>query len=419
MWRGPMIGRFAAAAALALGLAAVPADAQSNAESRPDTRPTPTFAGRWTTTFGALTLRLDGVRAHGAYDLGELEGAVEGRTLAFRYREAAAAGEGRFELAADGGSFAGAWRKDGDADFAPWNGARAAARAPFDGLFETTFGRMRLVADGDRVRGVYAFGGGATLEGRVANGTLVFRYREPDGATGEGSFAPTPDGAGFQGRWRRDGAPDGAYGTWTGTVVAPRPGRKWLVVFEAHWEGGLADQPYSYGDMLRTYFARVPTVDFRHRFVHDAADFARYAAELVYLAEPIVLYVSSHGTESGPTIGGAPLGAAPIVAALRAVPQIELLHFGACSVMSGAVPAEIRRALGPRTPAISGFLRPADWGGSAIVDFAYLDLLLARGASPADAVEAVRATIASARDVGEPGTETAAFPPMGLAVLKP
>ena len=43
----------------------------------PTAAPETTFAGRWQTTFGVLTLTLDGSRASGAYSLGALFGKVE------------------------------------------------------------------------------------------------------------------------------------------------------------------------------------------------------------------------------------------------------------------------------------------------------------------------------------------------------
>jgi hypothetical protein len=54
-----------------------------------------------------------------------------------------------------------------------------------------------------------------------------------------------------------------------GVRVAPVPGRKWLVVLEAHYENNLAEQEYSFGQMLKAFFARTPEVQVRHRFFHD------------------------------------------------------------------------------------------------------------------------------------------------------
>jgi len=57
-----------------------------------------TFAGRWETTFGEMTLRLDGARVTGSYSMSgqtcTIAGEVAGRKLTFIYRESDTEGEG-------------------------------------------------------------------------------------------------------------------------------------------------------------------------------------------------------------------------------------------------------------------------------------------------------------------------------------
>ena len=70
------------------------------------------FSGTWKATYGALVLEQTGDEVRGTYPGGStLEGKVEGRRLSFRYKEAKAAGEGWFEMADDGMTFAGKWRR--------------------------------------------------------------------------------------------------------------------------------------------------------------------------------------------------------------------------------------------------------------------------------------------------------------------
>ena len=238
----------------------------------------------------------------------------------------------------------------------------------------------------------------ARLRGTVEGRLLRFSYVEPDGSRGTGRFDLVPGSEAFLGTWESEQGPEGV---WSGERVRPVPGRTWLVVLEAHWEGSLTAEEYSYGSMLRAFFARAPGVEVRHRFVHDAADLRRWCGELAYLVEPVVLYVSSHGTEQGIQLGSEVVGAGEISAALADVPDLHLLHFGSCRVLGGGVPAAIRasRAGDARFP-ISGYTRDADWAGSAITDFTYLELVLARGIAPA---AAVRHTLRTVLFAGEEG----------------
>lgn len=75
------------------------------------------------------------------------------------------------------------------------------AHAQYAGRWETTYGPMTLVQDGDGVRGVYVMEGNACrIEGHVRDGRLVFKYREP-AARGRGFFVVAAGGASFEGQW--------------------------------------------------------------------------------------------------------------------------------------------------------------------------------------------------------------------------
>src|SRR5258705_7603009 len=123
--------------------------------------------------------------------------------------------------------------------------------------------------------------------------------------------------------------------------------------------------------MLRTFFARVPNVAVRHRFFASEAAFRRWMAELPYIAEPVILHISSHGTHDGIICGGKTIDGKTISECLKDVgDNLKLLHFGACLIAGGDIPRQIHAALGPdATFPISGYANSADWGGSAVIDF--------------------------------------------------
>ena len=77
------------------------------------------LSGRWTSTWGAMTLRQEGVEVQGevAYRHGTLAGVVDGDLLIFRWSQPrdreqgvlAAEGKGWMRIAADGSTLNGAW----------------------------------------------------------------------------------------------------------------------------------------------------------------------------------------------------------------------------------------------------------------------------------------------------------------------
>lgn len=91
-----------------------------------ESRVAPTFAGRWDTSFGPMNLTVEGEVISGTYAAGSIEGKLEEVRLVFRFTEADVAGDGWFELATDGQSFAGQWHNDGVTSLSAWRGTRMA-----------------------------------------------------------------------------------------------------------------------------------------------------------------------------------------------------------------------------------------------------------------------------------------------------
>src|SRR5262245_43616580 len=272
------------------------------------------FSGRWFTTFGAMDLTQDGKHVHGSYGgLATLEGTVKRNRLVFRYQEPNAAGEGWFERQRYG-KFTGRWRADGDEVWREWNGQRG-----YDGVWETTYGRMRLFHHDDHIDGLYEGAGGASLRGKLDGDRFVFRYQEPNSA-GDGSFALSEDAETFHGDWQQRRSTQ--WGAWAGRRVHPIPGLRWLVVLEAHWQRSLGDEEYSFGEMLTEFFARTSGVKVRHRFFANEASLEKWCRELIYLAEPAVLSIATHGSPQGLVAHGRPIPPAVLIDPLQAAEDV-------------------------------------------------------------------------------------------------
>ena len=175
-----------------------------------------------------------------------IQGTVRGNRLEFTYQEPAAHGEGWFELSADGSSFSGQWHPDGIPQWGAWTGSRVG----FGGLWDSTFGLMRLLDEGGLVHGFYEMAGAATVEGRLSGDRLTFTYREPR-VGGEGWFKLSPDGLFFDGQWRQEGG--GPWQPWQGRKLLPQAGLTWLVVLETPWQR----LPDGQGIRLRPHAPRV------------------------------------------------------------------------------------------------------------------------------------------------------------------
>lgn len=337
------------------------------------------FSGNWSTSFGAMQLEQHGATVSGTYRHGCTDGQVDGRVrgslLRLRYSEGEQSGSAEFRLLRHG-KFSGSYIPDGQKTRHVWEGHRG-----WDGLWETDFGRLRMIQERDRVLGFYTGAAHAELRGRASGGRLAFRYRETN-ASGEGRFTLTGDGAAFSGEWRP--AEQSDFRPWNGYRAPAASGITWLVMLETHWQRSLAEPEYAFGHMLREILARLPQVRVRHRFFHDAASLAHRCHELRYLAEPVILMIASHGRAEGLSVNGSVVNTALVIDNLRHVENLKLLHFSSC-----LVGLDRERALARKPFPISGYTTRVDWSASALLEFAYLDLLLNRGMPPAQAAAAL------------------------------
>jgi hypothetical protein len=86
-------------------------------------------------------------------------------------------------------------------------------------------------------------------------------------------------------------------------------------------------------------------------------------------------------------------------------------------VAGGEIPKQIQAAVRPEALfPISGYAGTADWGGSAVVDFTYLDLVLTRGMAPGMAVEQTKKMVSFAREESGQGE---AISGAGLMIVEP
>jgi hypothetical protein len=370
------------------------------------------FSGRWFTTFGPMELTQDGNRVRGFYSMQQtscpIEGSIREGKFHFTYQEASIEGEGWFELVRHG-RFAGKWRPKGAPTWSSWVGQRE-----FDGIWQSSFGLLRLVQEPERVLGFYEGAGPCSLEGKLEENRLSFRYYEPR-AQGEGHFKLTPDATTFEGEWRADGAQQ--CGPWQGRRLAAVPGAVWLVIIEAHWQRSYLEKEYAFGHMLREFFARLPHVNVRQRFFEDEVGLQRWCRELMYLPESVAVVLASHGTTDGLAVHGNSMSTHGLVESLRYADNILLLHFSSCLMMQDGKASELARALQEvvRFP-ISGYDRSVDWAASALIEFHYLDMILGRGLGPADAAETVVRVLGYAGEKDVPGSP---YPAAGFRILMP
>jgi hypothetical protein len=378
-------------------------------EGSDSTTVTGSFAGRWFTTFGPMDLQQQGDRIEGVYRYDDVPCAIKGTLtkgrFEFQYQEAAARGEGSFQLVRPG-RFEGQWREQGATQWQPWIGERG-----FEGIWDSSFGLLKLIQDDQRVFGFYEGLGSATVEGRVLNGQMEFVYREPQ-ASGQGRFALADDGVTFDGQWLQDGGT--VWQPWKGRRLFPRPGLTWLVVIEAHWQPHLLDKEYSFGNMLKEFFARVPSVQFSHRFFSNEAGLRQWCRDLWYVPNPVVAVIASHGTAAGLSVHGHTINPKALSESLQHADNVKLLHLSACLTMQeGAVVEELRHNV--RFP-VSGYTTSVDWAASAIAEFTYLDLILGRGLSPADAAAQLPRLLSFA---GDTTARDSVYPAAGFRLMMP
>lgn len=349
------------------------------------------FIGDWLTSFGAMTLEASGRKIVGQYgDEGRLEGTVNGDTLDFTYTEPGERGAGSFRLLRHG-KFVGRYTPSGADRALRWDGERG-----WDGVWDTTFGRLRLIHEAERIHGFYDGVGHASVDGRLDGERFAFHYTEPK-AAGEAWFAMNEDGHGFSGEWRADGVKE--WSEWTGTRLNPERHLTWLFVVEAHWQRSIAENEYAFGNMLREVFARLENVRVRQRFFHDAESLEHWCRELLYLPEPAVLVIASHGVPEGLSVHGEVINTTRVLESVRYAETLRLLHFSACLVGKDG-----EKALKKQPFPVSGYTTSVDWGASAMIEFTYLDMILNRGMDPADAAAMLPALVTYAADKAPEGS---------------
>ncbi len=381
-----------------------PAPAQSTSLSASLSAPAD-YSGRWVTSFGRMTLRQDGNRVAGTYgregDECTIEGTVEHGRLVFTYKEPVEHGSGSFRLRRPG-CFVGEYLAAGWPRPRSWYGWRG-----FDGLWDTSIGRLKLIDEGGPLRGGVEHDAAARLELDEEGGRLRLRI---EGARGKGRGAVELDHQGYAlaGEWAPDGMPPQQL---LGRRVLPHPGLTWLVVLEAHWQRALDDNEFAFGRMLHELFARVPWTQVRHRFYAEEASLVHWCRQLIYLPEPAVLVITGHGETNGLTVEGRTIAMPAVVDALRLADGLKLLHFSACLVGQDA-----GQALAAAPFPVSGYTTSVDWAQSALTEFIYLDMILEKGLAPAQAAEQLLALVRFSGSDEIPGSP---YRPAGFRFLAP
>jgi hypothetical protein len=370
------------------------------------------FSGRWVTSFGPMELAQDGLAVKGHYLNRDrrcpIEGAVVGERLRFRYEEPGEQGTGWLALTRYG-KFAGKYTPDGTNRDGLWVGQRE-----FDGIWESSFGRLRLIQEEDRVFGYYEGVGSSTIEGTIVDGEFRFHYQEPQ-AAGEGKFVIDPGYESFTGQWRPLGVEQ--WSQWVGKRILPQSNRTWLLVLEAHWQRSIAEEEYSFGQMLSEFLDRHEHVAVRHRFFDDAAGLDRWCRELLYFPEPAVVLIASHGTSEGINVQGRTIDSKRVIDSLRHAENLMLLHFSACLVMKEEHPGDFAKRIQRAAPfPISGYTTSVDWGGSAVLEFNYLDMILGKSIPPERAADNLLKLINYAGDTAPEGSP---YPGAGFRFLSP
>jgi uncharacterized cupin superfamily protein len=80
-----------------------------------EAKPASVFAGIWNTTYGKMTLNVDGIRVTGTYDGGTIAGTTsdDGLVLKATWTEGSTTGPVTFTVSQDGNTITGVWSVDG------------------------------------------------------------------------------------------------------------------------------------------------------------------------------------------------------------------------------------------------------------------------------------------------------------------
>jgi hypothetical protein len=263
-------------------------------------------------------------------------------------------------------------------------GATAPERGAFDGVWQTNYGPMRLVHEGDKVHGIYSFTGDSTVNGTVKNNRVEFQFKEPQ-VGGDAWFELADDKKSFKGKWHTSGSEE--WKDWEGKLVDASPNVQWLYVLEYPWQKALSEPEFSFGEMLKSFFARSSHIKVRHRFFHDSASLEKLLRDAAYLAEPSIVMIASHGEKNG-IVASDLIPPSVVSNGLKYASTMKLLHFGACDILGGSFGKKVQKELGKtRHVPISGYKTPVDWGLSAISEFLYLELVMNYDLEPKEAAK--------------------------------
>jgi hypothetical protein len=248
----------------------------------------------------------------------------------------------------------------------------------FDGVWQTTFGKMRLIQKSDGiVFGKYQFDLTSKIDGKIKNAKLEFRYTEKN-ISGSGWFKLNESGSEFTGEWTEDGKVD--YKKWSGKKIEPVKDLKWLVVIEACWENSYLEKEFLFGDMLKSFFDRNPSVEVRRRTFTDEASLRLWLEDVQYIPEDVLLVIAGHGTSNGFVISNKDIPPTAISDSIKYASNVKVLHFSSCLIMKDNYAKQILKELEATQPnlLISGYTTRVDWGVSAIFEMIYFDEILGR-----------------------------------------
>ena len=106
-----------------------------------------------------------------------------------------------------------------------------------------------------------------------------------------------------------------------------------------------------------------------------------------------------------------------MIDSLRLAENVQLLHFSACLVMKEEHDGDFARRIQRAAPfPISGYTTSVDWGGSAVIEFQYLDMILSKGMTPEHAAEQLVRLVKYAGDVAPEGSP---YPGAGFRFFSP
>ena len=142
-----------------------------------------------------------------------------------------------------------------------------------------------------------------------------------------------------------------------------------------------------------------------------------WCKELLYLPEPVALVFATHATQEGLSAHGELIRAEPLAEILRHADNIQVLHFSSCLLMDSGPVGNFAQIFHEKLPfPISGYTTSVDWAASALIEFTYLDMILARRLPPQVAADQVTKLLAFA---GDEAAEDSPYPPAHFRFWRP